>query len=463
MTDPITENPYELFERAEAEHEAGNLTTAAALFAMAAEACQSQGLTGMAAVALQNRAGALFTAGDHATSATVYQQAAQEAERAEDVRLSLFCRWGQADALAQLRQWGDVLAISEELIPRMRAYDAEERIADTLLLQARAQYFLDDEEAALASAEAAGEQFREIGDIPGRVRAKDFVLTVLLYLKRTEAAVVVARDNQRVSASLADDLAEPYHRRRYGEALLADDEAAAAAEAFASARDTYRGLGRPDLAADAQSWLGHSLDALDRGREAREVLAEAVAVLDAAGPGSAFARDRARIRLADLHYESGRTGEAIAEYRTLLAPVLRGDRSPTWRHMRPIERLVTSLLQQQRPEDALADLAAVRTDDGLDPRLDAVVRAGRCWTRWHTEGPDGAGAEAEALQAHEGLTGVGLAQAWVMEMVGRSTASIAHLARAMALYAEHSDFERSFHLSREMLDRTSGLVGPPRE
>lgn len=458
MTDPITENGYELYERAEAEYEARNMDTAAALYAMAAEAFTTHGNTSMAAIALRNRAGALFIAGDHAASVTAYRDAAAEAGRAEDVRLWLDCRWGEADGLAELRDWPAALAICEEIVPQMREYDIDERLARTLLLRARAEYFLDDEESALETARAAAAEFQHVGDVPGHVWAQDFVVTVLLFLGRATEAVVTARDNHRISTSLADDGAEPYHRRRLGEALLANDAAEAAAEAFAAAQGAYRRLGRPAQSAEAQSWFGRTSERLGRTADAVAALSEAVAVLEAAGPRYTFERDRARRQLADIHFENRADAEAIAEYRTLLGPVLAGTAPTKWRHAWPIERLTAALVREERAGEALTGLAALRMGEGVDPLVDVIVQAGRCWARWHTEGPAAVATDAEALLAHPALGRAGLAQAWVMEMVGRHTGSVAHLARALALYAEHDDFGGSFEMGRAVLEHTSGLL-----
>jgi tetratricopeptide (TPR) repeat protein len=412
----------------------------------------------MAAIALRNRAGALFIAGDHAASVTAYREAAAEAGRAEDVRLRLDCRWGEAEGLAELRNWPAVLAICEEIVPQMREYDIDERLARTLLVRARAEYFLDDEESALETAGAAAEEFQRVGDIPGHVWAQDFVVTVLLFLGRTAEAVVTARNNHRVSTSLADDGAEPYHRRRLGEALLANDEAEAAAEAFAAAQAVYRRRGRPARSAEAQSWLGRTYDRLGRTADAVAALSEAVAVLEAAGPRSTFERDRARRQLADIHFESGADAQAIAEYRTLLGPVLAGTAPTEWRHAWPLERLTAALVREERAAEAREGLAALRMGDGVDPLVVVIVEACRCWARWHTDGPAAAGPDAESLLAHPALGRAGLAQAWVMEMVGRQAGSVAHLARALVLYAEHDDVGSSFAMGRAILEHTSGLL-----
>lgn len=458
MTDPITEDAYELYERAEAEYEGRNMATAAALYAMAAEAFSSQGNTSMAALALRNRAGALFTAGDHAGAVTGYREAAAEAGRAEDVQLLLDCRWGEADSLAQVRDWPAVLAICEDIVPQMRDYGIDERLAGTLLLWARAEYFLDDEDAALQTARAAAAEFQRVGDILGHVWAQDFVLTVQLFLDQTQAAVVTARDNHRISTSLADDGAEPYHRRRLGEALLADGEAEAAAAAFAAAQEAYRKAGRPAFSAEAQSWLGRTYHRLGRSDEAIAALSEAVAVLEAAGPDRALDRDRARQLLADVHLDTGATAEAIAQFRLLLGPVLAGTAQPRSYHSWPIERLTAALIRAEQPEEALEILGALRMDGEVAPIVAAIVQAGLCWARWHVADPATAAADAEALLEHPALGGAGLAQAWVMEIVGRHTGSLAHLARAQALYAERDDFTRSLIVGRTILEHTAGLL-----
>ena len=102
MGELITQDGYALMERAEEKHRARNLDTAAALFAMAAEALASAGIESMVAVALRNRAGLLFSVGDYASSVATYQEAAA---KAEDRPLALDCRWGEADASARLGNW----------------------------------------------------------------------------------------------------------------------------------------------------------------------------------------------------------------------------------------------------------------------------------------------------------------------------------------------------------------------
>ncbi len=457
MSDPITENPYELYERAEAEVDARNMDTAAALYAMAAEAFTTKAEPAMAAAALRNRAGALFNAGDAAASVIAYRDAAAAAGRVGDVPLRLDCRWGEADVLARLSDWPAVLATCEEILPLMRDYGLDDRLASTLLLRARAEYFLDDEAKALETARAAGEEFRRAANVAGLLWARDFEVNVLLFLGRTGEAVVTARDNHRVSTSLADDGAEPYHQGRLGEALLADGRAEAAVGAFAAAQELYRGLGLPERSAVAQIWLGRAYDALGRSEDAVSALSAAAAVLDAAGPRYSVERDRARRLFADVHFENEGDAEAIAGYRALLGPVLIGTEPPGWDDARSIERLTAALVRQEQPAAALEALAALRIDDGVDPLVDVVVQAGRCWARWHAEEP-AAGAGAESLLRHEALGRAGLAQAWVMEMVGRHTGSVLHLARAVALYREHDDFGRSFALDQAILGHTGHLL-----
>jgi tetratricopeptide (TPR) repeat protein len=441
LGEPITQDGYGLMERAEEEHQARNLETAAALFGMAAEAFASDGIESMVAVALRNRAGIQFSTRDYAGSATTYQEAAAAAD---DRQLALDCRWGEADALARLGDWPAVLGICGDILPQIRDFDYEHLLAPTLLLQARAEYWTDDEEAALDTAAESAAAFSAAGDVAQHIWAQNFRLTVLLFLDRTAEAVALARDVHRASRSLAEPTAEPYHQQRLGEALLRNGQLAEAAAAFTAARDALRAAERPARSALAQAWLGRTYRVAGDDR-AIECLREAVAALDAAGSRFAGERGAVQLELADALFAADRFGEAIDAY--LAAP-------PGQRHAPSLERLVTALVREDRTAEVDAVVAGL---DPQDPGAHAVVQAAQCWARW-LAGDPAAGPVAEALLQAPELAETELAQAWVMEIVGRHRQSVPHLARAVSLYDSGLDIQRSVLVGRQVLALTEELL-----
>lgn len=443
MGEPITQDGYALMERAEEEQQARNLDTAAALFAMAAEAFAAAGIESMVAVALRNRAGLQFSVGDYAGSVATYQLAAA---RAEDRQLALDCRWGEADASARLGDWPAVREICDDILPQIRDFDYGHLLGPTLLLQARAEYWTDEEEAALRSAAAAAETFSEAGDLPRHLQAQDFRLTVLLFLDHNAEAVTLARDLHRASRSLADPVAQPYQHQRLGEALLQNGELAEAAAAFAAASDALRALERPARSALARAWLGRTYRLAGDDR-AIECLSEAAAALSAAGPRFAGDSSAVRLELADALFAADRFAEAIDVYREALARRA---------HAPAVERVVTALVREDRIAEIDPFLTGLATDD---PPTRAVVRAGRCWARWLCD--DETAGEAAALLQDPDLASTDLAQAWVLEMVGRQRQSVPHLARAMSLYDAGLDVQRSVAVGRQVLASTDDLVAMP--
>jgi tetratricopeptide (TPR) repeat protein len=440
LGEPITQDGYALMERAEEEHRARNLDTAAALFAMAADAFASTGIESMVAVALRNRAGVQFAVGDYASSVATYREAAT---KAGDRQLALDCRWGEADASARLGNWSAVQEICDDILPQILDFDYGHLLGPTLLLRARAEYWTDEEAAALDSAAAAAEAFSAAGDVTRHLQAQDFRLTVLLFLDHNAEAVALARDLYRASRSLADPLAEPYQHQRLGEALLQNGQLADAATAFAAARDALRAIERPARSALAHAWLGRTYRIAGDDR-AIECLREAAAALSAAGPRFAGDASAVRRELADALFAADRFAEAIEVYSAALA-----HRS----HVPSVERVVTALVREDRIAEIDPFLTGLATDD---PRLQAVVRAGRCWARWLSD--DEAADEAAALLEDPQLGTTDLAQAWVMEMVGRHRQSLPHLARAMYLYDAGLDLQRSAVVGEQLLALTDHLL-----
>jgi tetratricopeptide (TPR) repeat protein len=443
LGEPITQDGYGLMERAEEEHQARNLDTAAALFAMAAEAFASAGIESMVAVALRNRAGLQFSVGDYASSVATYQEAAAHAESRE---LALDCRWGEADASARLGEWPTVREICEEILPQIRDFDYGHLLGPTLLLQAKAEYWTDDEAAALTIAAAAAEAFSEAGNVTRHLQAQDFRLTVLLFLDHNAEAVVLARDLHRASRSLADPVAEPYHHQRLGEALLQNGDLPEAAAAFAAASDALRAIERPARSALARAWLGRTYRLAGDDR-AIGCLREAAAALSAAGPRFAGDCSAVRLELADILFAADRFAEAIEVYQQALA------HRP---HAPSVERVVTALVREDRTAEIDPFLRGLEADD---PQVQVVVRAGRTWARWLDD--DEAVGEAAALLEDPELACTDLAQAWVLEIVGRHRQSVPHLARAMSLYDAGLDLQRSMAVARQILPLTDDLVPMP--
>lgn len=457
-----TQDADQLFDEAVSEAEALNHATSAALYGEASEAFLACGNHAMAALSLGNRAAQMYVTGDYVAAAAIYTQAAELAEQAEDVLIRVNCLWGRADSLAAIDDWSTVLTLCAEAIPLMRRYGYEDHLGDTLLLRARAHYWLDQEEDALASADEASAVYRSTGAINGQLRSADFAMTVLLYLGRHDSAQRTARRNVEISRSTSDRPDEAYHRRRLGEALLACGRPHEAKSEFEQSRDIYRDAGYPASSGVAAAWLGRALGSMGRAADAADVLRSASAVLDAAGPRWSWERDNARRHLAAGLHDAGLYDESAATDHLLLTAYLDESRPLNRIDARVVERLTSSLVHLGRAEEATSLLGHLARGGAISetergPAL--AVRACAAWAGWHTGDRATSHREALDLVADPDLEPSTLAEAWVLEIIGTTAGpddleGIAKLARAVSVYLRHGEYARVDELVVVLMERT---------
>ncbi len=471
MEDPSLDQAEELLDFARQEHARGNYATAAAMSAQAAAVCAACGDDALTGWALRCRGTSLYGAGDYEGSAEAYGAAACAARRASDAPLQAWSLWGRADALAALGQWDLVVEACDQALTVMRNYACDDQLPRTLLLRARAEYWLEGEEQALGTLEQSREAFRHAGDIGGLVWAEDFALTVSLFLGRDEQALAIAGRNLRTSRSLPDRRLEAYLRRRLGEALLAAGRPADAFRECAAARGAFREASKAADAAVCAMWMGRARDCMGATWDAVDLHREASDALEAAGPEWAKARNEALDDLADALYRSEAYTDSSAADQRLLGPVLTAGAAADLgsADLRVLLRFVAAMVHDRRAKEAEQLLELVLATgaggDGRSVDVDFGLAAARCWIAWHADRQGRAVDEAMSLLGHPQISTPGLAQAWVLEIAGRVTGegqpeATGYLARALAIYTCQEEVRRTCAVAGELLERTREVQMP---
>lgn len=406
----------------------------------------------LAGLAERLRGTALFHGGDYAESAMAYARAAQVLQGAGRTAESAMALWGRADSLRMLGDYQGCLTAATDCRVLAEA-EGEHLIAgDACDEQARALYWMDREEDALAACRAGRDHFRMVGNFTRVGRIDDFAVTVHSYLGNLDDALELARSCEILARNTASGDDDAYALRRLAEVHIRRGEYETALGLLERARvadravDELAGVARCDLLRSrAMRGLGDTSTAL-------ALLSEARVLFDATGYDNDALECRASTAI--LLHQMGRFVEACRMNREIINSLAHpvGDARAQWALVRAADNLLAA---------GVFDEALELVDHGRELWIgsgsdaDSLLSAQTIKARALAEQGD---LDAAAEIARQLLPQAGAAvtpeAAHLYEIVARSELANGHpggeqqLAHAIALHLAVGSQDRATELSR---------------
>jgi tetratricopeptide (TPR) repeat protein len=449
-----------LLELASRAHRQHDLARAQALLGEAEHAAGDLGDEVQVALCQYHQADLAQQVQDFATARELFAASAQGFLGAGDSVRAAQALAGLAQTHYSVHDWQQCLEAATESARIAEAEQAIDVCGDACFWQARALYYLDREQQALAAAATAREHFRTCGE-PGLVaQVDDFAITVALYLDEVDRALELARGCLVLTRG-ADGEDDPNALIRLAEVHNRRGEVHEALRCADLARSSHREGG--DLAGVARCEMvrGGALWNLDRLEEALTAYIEAGVLFDATGWDSDALY--AHVRQSVVLHGLGRYLEAARLNRELVAGYLNGSGealNAQW----CVVRLLDNLFEAKDFPGLLA--AAEEYSAAWAEDVDVTDRAYRECLGFRAAALEETGQREQAWELADRVIeatparDAGGATALCYEIRSRSRAdeaeAVQDVAHAIALHVARGKMARARQLSDHFLSEDSG-------